>query len=444
LALNVIVYRLTKSAAVGERGAKPDMSSRFSYVAVAGKSVPIAVQILFLLFVFTLPFEEVDLGFMTGSVSIAKLAGFLFFGCYFFYHNPLFQKGSFPHIPHALWWFAGYFVIWVVELLLVPEEFRRTMISLLFTLAQLLVFFWIASDLLKDGNVARRVLLVYAIASALFAVAMMLGLPGFSEDIGQGRATAFGENANVAGQHLALCVLIVVGLILNKTFKHFVNKVLLILLSVPLAIGLVSTGSRGAVVALVIGCFAYLIPYWRSRQKLISIVFAILVLASVTYMIASNPDFSERWSGTYYEGDLTGRDIIYAAAGEMISERPLFGWNPVEAFYELARRVAWPSGARDAHNTFLTVALGVGLLGAIPFLMGLWTCIRAAWKARSGNLGLLPLALAVNVFAASMSTTLLNWKPFWLVLALTLAATSLSGASEKIIARLTGRAVENK
>ena len=49
----------------------------------------------------------------------------------------------------------------------------------------------------------------------------------------------------------------------------------------------------------------------------------------------------ERWRQTYYEGDTTGRDVIYAAAVEMISERPLFGWNPVEAFYELAKRVGW-------------------------------------------------------------------------------------------------------
>ena len=51
------------------------------------------------------------------------------------------------------------------------------------------------------------------------------------------------------------------------------------------------------------------------------------------------------------------------------------------------------TGARDAHNLLLHLLLEGGIVGTLPFLVGLWLCGQSAWKARSKPLGLLPLAL---------------------------------------------------
>ena len=113
-------------------------------------------------------------------------------------------------------------------------------------------------------------------------------------------------------------------------------------------------------------------------------------------------------------------------AGEMISEQPILGWQPINWYYELGRRVGgnWTSIGRDAHNLFLSVLLQVGVIGAIPFLIGLWLCGQSAWMARTRSLGLLPLALVITVLAVGMSATTLGLKLHWFILSLALAAGS--------------------
>src|SRR5262249_3510321 len=92
-------------------------------------------------------------------------------------------------------------------------------------------------------------------------------------------------------------------------------------------------------------------------------------------------------------------------------------------------------GERDAHNLVLHLFLEVGLIGAMPFLIGLGLCARAAWKGRSGRLGVLPLALLLTVFAINLAHTWLSHKLMWLVLALALATASAShrGQGRRIV-----------
>src|SRR5262245_45711968 len=128
--MHVILYRLRKPTSIGERALKPDVAGSYAYVAVPATSVPFAVRIFFLFFIFTLPYEAIDLGSLTGAVSLARISGLLFFACYFFYHNPFFGRVSFPRIPGAMWWFVGYFAIFALQLLFVPETFAGTQFTL--------------------------------------------------------------------------------------------------------------------------------------------------------------------------------------------------------------------------------------------------------------------------------------------------------------------------
>ncbi len=413
------------------------VSTRVSYIAIRTGTIPTAVRWSFLLFVFTLPFEATDLGFMTGSLSIAKLCGFLFFLLYGLYYGPFSKRRSFPPLSKAACWFLAYIVLFAAHLPFVPADLDGEFLSFLFTLVQLLFLFWLASDLLREMKIARHVLLTYAIASSIMAFLTTLDLPGFSTNLGAGRVTTLGENANTLGQHFVLAVLILIGLTLSSSFSRFTTKILLLLLIMPLLGGIVSTGSRGAVVALAIGCLIYLIPHWRSRRTLISVILVTFAIGSAAYKINTDPDFLERWREYYYEGDTSGRGVIYAAATKMISERPIFGWHPVFSFYELGRRVGLWEG-RDTHNLFLHLLIAVGVIGTLPFLCGLYLCAQAAWKARAGPWGQMPAAVLFGILAANMSLTLVTWKPQWLFFALTIAAASsgVSGARKQSILRL--------
>src|SRR5207245_5183467 len=116
------------------------------------------------------------------------------------------------------------------------------------------------------------------------------------------------------------------------------------------------------------------------------------------YTVVSDPNSSSRWQAAYEKGDTAGRDRIYTAAINMILERPVFGWQPVASYYELGSRLNW-RGPRDAHNLFLALLVDVCLVGTLPFLVGLCFCTQAAWKARLGPFGLLPLVLLGTILA---------------------------------------------
>lgn len=420
--LAISVDRLVNTGHVDGRASESGFSTRVRYAAVLAKSIPTVVRWFFLLFVFTFPLDNVDLGFMSGMLSIPKISGYLFFAFYLLYYNPFFNERAFPRIPHAMWWFLAYAAVFALNGFFVSEEFVGDFFTRSLTLMQLVVFFWIASDLLKDKKMARRVLLAYVIASVLLALGIILQISGIYAELEPGRAIGLGENPNVLAENMAVAVVILVGLRLYTSYKHFMSKILLLVLTLPLLAAMVATGSRGGVLAFMTGCVVYLLPYWRSKRTLTAIFFVMLGIVTVVYMIASDPEFLERWQTTYYEGSLAGREDIFPATTEMILERPIFGWHPVQCFYELGWRLGLRT-ERDTHNLFLALLVEVGVLGTIPFLVGLWLCGWSAWRARLGDLGLLPLALLFTVLASGMSGTTLVWKTQWLVLALTLAAT---------------------
>src|SRR5262245_39962300 len=118
-------------------------SSGIRYVLTPVKSIPPPVSRLFLLFIFTFPFEATNLGSMTGSLSIAKIAGLLFFALYFLYYGPASAKRSFAPAPSAIWWFVGYVGVYVMSIARVPPDLFGAFLLRIFTLLQIVAFFWI-------------------------------------------------------------------------------------------------------------------------------------------------------------------------------------------------------------------------------------------------------------------------------------------------------------
>jgi len=184
---------------------------------------------------------------------------------------------------------------------------------------------------------------------------------------------------------------------------------------------MVYTGSRGGIVAFLAGVALYALPYRRSKRKMIAILGVTMAVVGIIYAVVNDEATLSRFERSYDTGDTAGRDQIFAASIEMISEKPLLGWRPVVLWYELGARTRSPFIIRDAHNLFLHLLLEVGLLGAMPFLIGLGLCVRAAWTARVRSLGLFPLVWLITMIAANMSDTMLSTKSLWLVLILSLA-----------------------
>jgi O-antigen ligase len=222
-----------------------------------------------------------------------------------------------------------------------------------------------------------------------------------------------------------------------RNYKDTFRKIFLAALALPILVAMVSTGSRGAVVAFIAGAFVYLMPYYKTTKGAISAaVLAVTCVVAVVYIIADNAELVARWQEAYYDRNFSERENIFGATMEMVSERPIFGWGPIAATYQLGfLGGGWDP--MDTHNLFLYLLAEVGLVGIIPFLVGLYYCFRSAWKARHGNMGLLPLALLVTTLFGNLSGNNLLWKPQWLVLALaTASGSTLSRKLSRPLARV--------
>src|SRR5437763_641177 len=181
-------------------------------ILVRARTSPNIVRWTFLLFVFTIPFEGIDLAAILGASSLAHIAGLLFFSTCLFYPKVCFRRP-----PQALWWFTGYISVYMLSGLLIPERFVDPFIERLQTLIQLFVFCWIGFTLLQEEKCARHTLLTYSIAGLLLATGMILGLPGFSEGWGEGRLSALGQNPNGLAIIMALVAQALIGFGIDQT-----------------------------------------------------------------------------------------------------------------------------------------------------------------------------------------------------------------------------------
>jgi O-antigen ligase len=316
-----------------------------------------------------------------------------------------------------MWWFALYVGIYVLSVFRVPPEFLDLFAMRILTLVQLLVFFWVTADLMKNDSLAKLVLLTYSVAAAIFAVGILLRVPGFSQEIVPGRVTGAGENLNAAATHMAIAVVAAVGLLLSRFQLSSKLKVVLGAVTVPSILAMISTGSRGGIVAFVAGLLVYLLPYWKKKHNIIAVAGCAVALIGVILLIKSTPDLMARWEESYYEGKLSDRENIFLDTISMISEQPLFGWGPIEYGFELGSRKG-SLEPNDTHNLVLHLLAEVGVVGAIPFLIGVGLALYHAWTARLGVFGLLPFAILVTILTANMSGNNLVWKPQWLMFAL--------------------------
>jgi len=180
---------------------------------VSEKSIPTSVRWSFLLFVFSIPFEMFPSRFLT----VAKIAGILFLAVYVSYYNPFSRTRSLPRFPRAMCWFVGYLAVFALNGFFASPGFLGGLLSRLLTMVQLIVFFWIAYDLLKDEGLARKAFLTYAVATSAVALGMITGLSGLSVTYKSSfgtRMSSMGFNPNTLSVLIVLAALMLKGLYL--------------------------------------------------------------------------------------------------------------------------------------------------------------------------------------------------------------------------------------
>jgi O-antigen ligase len=360
-------------------------------------------------FVASIPFElpHVDL-----PIEVPTLTGAVFL------LTTLLHLGAcYRRVPGALLWFTLYLWVMGISALVNGLEHGDQALSLGLWFAQLLLIFWAASNLLRREEVFRGTLIALALACAARSGIQVMGIATEVVPVWGGgeRIVTLGQNPNLAAMILSAGLIAALSL---RTANGRGGVGRLLVTWTPAALigaAIIQTGSRGGVICAVMGLLVLL---FAGRARLGTIFLGFVAVGTLALGIARSDTLRRRFLSAE-AGNLAGRERIYPAGLEMVRERPLIGWGPIDNMYELARRIderkrPW----RDMHNLVLELLTAAGAIGAIPFLIGLGLCVGAAWSARGTPRGAVPLALLGAIAFGTISGTWIVSKILWLALAI--------------------------
>jgi putative inorganic carbon (HCO3(-)) transporter len=321
-------------------------------------------------------------------------------------------------IPIALLLLAG-----IAGIIVAPDHTRALGIYRAY-FVETIALFYITVDLIRTPQELRRVVLIAAAGSCVFAVGQIvtfaLAFVHHAVQIDAGPAF-LNTSSNQVALYLEPPFAFAIGFALfSKTARERLGAVAVVAL---LLAALVLTLSRAAYLAIAVVAVIALLSVSERRVRLWA-----LAGGSVALLLVLELPFISQRLGTFAHSILL-RESIYRAALRMLSERPIFGAGisgfpiRVAPFRPLGEEIElYP------HNLWLTTWSEIGLLGvvsfAVIFLRLLWQGIRALSSADGiyravtwGMMGALVLYLVHGMFDSPYWKNDLSAE-FWLMAAL--------------------------
>jgi len=286
---------------------------------------------------------------------------------------------------------------------------------LLFSAAYLLVFLGvIVVDFKGFALTLPRVIIGSVFISSLLAVTGWLFHIKLFLSPNSGRATGLSpEPNNMALMNLFSLPLVVYFLL---TARRLWVRLLLLLIIVVDVTAVMSTFSRGGALIMGISCLLIL---WEFRHRILpknlGFLFGAIGLAAVLLLTLTPEAYMQRIHSLNRSTDdfsLRRRASYLVVARDLIPNLPLLGYGPgtFSSLYEqteLGREFKHKSsshGKRAAHNTYIEVIIGSGIIGLAAFLALLGYSLRSFSRARRMFLiaGQENLALLTSAYRLSL------------------------------------------
>jgi O-antigen ligase len=314
--------------------------------------------------------------------------------------------GAFHLFTIAFVWWAGMSLFWSLD----PEE---TWVKVQ-TYAQLALLTWMIWELAPTQKRQRSLLAAYVLGAYVSTVDTIVQFFNGSLE-NSARFAATGFNPNDLGFTIVLAMPMAWYLALTQQGKlgRWLN-----LLYLPLGMtAVLLTASRGAFIPAVVSLL--IIPLtlpgthsWSMRGAILG-----LVLISVVVLQDVIPAYSwERLAATRAEiesGEFGDRSQIWKAGLQVFEQHPLAGVG-AGAFGAAVEPIL--GDPRGAHQTFLSVLVGQGLIGLLLFLAMFVAAGAPVWRMPS-----LPRAFwSVLLLTLAIGLQPRTWdyrKPVWFILA---------------------------
>jgi O-antigen ligase len=348
-----------------------------------------------------------------------------FFALLFLLTTLLNPRACYKRIPTPLIWFAAHLWILAIAAVYNGVEHMDVVIKHFIDLTVLMLLLWTISNVLRDARALRATIVAFIVGAMVRAGMQVLHIAVHRIPVWTGgeRMSVLGQNTNMSAIVLSAGLITVVGLYTSHASWlpkfHFLTWPLAALMGWAT----IQTGSRGGLFCIAIGLVVFLFSGRTPMIRLRNVLLGLVAMGALGAAAMYSPMMRARLEAAGEQGNLAGREKIYPAVLGMIAEKPLLGWGPIDNQFEIGRRInERKRPSRDAHNLPGELLTTSGIIGAVPFLIGIGIVIRSAYRARKGALGYLPLALLSAVLMGCLSGTWLISKILWFSLAIAVVA----------------------
>ncbi|HOC30913.1 MAG TPA: O-antigen ligase family protein [Armatimonadota bacterium] len=238
--------------------------------------------------------------------------------------------------------------------------------------------------------------------------------------------------------------LAIFGLTLGRGVSPVWVRVMFALGTLGGTAALFATGSKGAILALLIG-LVVCVSVLGIRKVFTTGALAVLVLAAVAWTISGSTltgRISSAQTGQAHSSEF--RKLTWQATGKMIAAHPVLGTG-AGTFGTSFGPYATAGWTAAAHNAFLQTAAETGIPGLILFVIALGSAFIGMFRAvRSGVSDVLPMA-AVGGLTASAAHNMVDfgwtvWGPaaiLWLIVGMAWKHDDGRGASRRVVLTVT-------
>ncbi len=241
------------------------------------------------------------------------------------------------------------------------------------------VLFYVATDLLRQRDDFRTLLLGFGVGTSLFAL-LNVGyfIAAFVTNTVQYGAppSAIYTSSNEVAMFLEPPAAFATALVLFSDQRR--DRRLALAWAIFLGAALLLTFSRGAYLALAVFAILTLITVRPDlRKPLLAIAVVAAALVVITIVVASNtPLMESRFSYVALNYTLQTRSIIYLATWQMLTAHPILGLGLGGYLYVLH---GFPE--IYPHDAYLAFWAELGLLGLLAFVVILGGLLWRGWRA---------------------------------------------------------------
>lgn len=282
---------------------------------------------------------------------------------------------------------------------------------------QTLVLYFIMADLFYDPRAVRAVAKVFIACAIGMAVLSSVGFGLLLSETEVGRVGIKSLNLNAQSFLYALAIVAIVMRLLDRLPRLRTVDAALLFGAGVMLVALVRTGSRTGAAVLLAGLALGSAMNIRRRRLSAYFLFLPAVLLAVAVAFTSATVLRQRITATVVEGETGLRAELALSATQMFKESPLLGRGAAYVF-ELPSRVGIGKEKISAHSAYLEVLVASGIIGGLPWIIGVLLTLHGAWRFRATPWGGTITVLLVMTMVAGMVGNLLTNKYFWILMAM--------------------------